>query len=125
MENIYKRRLLFLFGCIPVRVLFVYLAKTLTKRYINFLAIVLSIPMIGFLQLYITNSRRTGPETFGSPIWWHKLRIVHFSMYLIFILLAIQNNECAYVPLLLDVIIGFVAFVIYHACILSRAQLYK
>ena len=115
MDNIYKRIVLFLFGCIPVRMLFVYLAKTLAKRNVNFLATVLSIPMIGFLYLYITNSRQHGPETFGSLIWWHRLRIVHFSMYLIFILLVIQHNEYAYVPLLVDVIIGFVAFVIYHA----------
>jgi len=114
MNDIDKRRFLFILGCIPSRLFIVYLAKTLNPEYLNYLALCLCIPMIGFLYIYLTNSRKTGIETFGARIWWNQLRIVHFLLYLLFMFFVLTNKKHAYLPLLFDVIIGFIAFVHHH-----------
>jgi hypothetical protein len=117
MEQINKRRLFFLLGCVPTRLFIVYLAKTSTTRpfFLNCMAVLSSIPMIGFLYLYMTKSRMTGMETYGQPIWWHELRIVHFLFYLAFITMVFATPRLAYIPLLFDVIMGTMAFFIHHA----------
>jgi len=111
MDPLTKRILLFTFGCIPIRTLFVYIATTPYKRH---LAYALIFPMIGFLYLYFTNTRNTGMETFGQPIWWKELRILHASLYAWYIINVFLDQPCAYIPLALDVMIGAVAFLMHH-----------
>jgi hypothetical protein len=114
MNTIQKRFLLFLFGCIGTRSLFVYLAKnanTVFLRYMGYLAI---LPAIGFFYLFLTGSRKTGPEVFGDKIWWNNLRPIHGIMYALFAYHAINGNDYAWVYLLIDVIIGLASFLIFH-----------
>ena len=114
-NNIFlKRILLFLFGCITVRVLLVYLAKTLSTKYLKYMGYLALIPAIGFAYIFITGSRKTGAEVFGDKIWWNNLRPVHSLLYFTFAYLAINSSKKAYIPLLIDVIIGLVAFSVYH-----------
>ena len=72
------------------------------------------IPAIGFAYIFITGSRKTGAEVFGDKIWWNNLRPVHSLLYFIFAYLAINASTKAYIPLLIDVIIGLVSFLVYH-----------
>ena len=114
MNNIQKRFLLFLIGCIGTRTLFVLIAKNSSKtilRYIGYLAL---LPAIGFLYIYFTGSRKTGGETFGDKIWWNDLRPIHSLFYLIFSYYAINKMREGWVYLLYDVIIGLASFLIFH-----------
>ena len=113
MDNIKKRFLLFLFGCVGFRLFLVYLAKTQLGilRYLGYLAI---LPAIGFLLIFLFGLRKTGGEVFGEKIWWNTLRPVHAILWGLFAYLAIKGEKCAWKVLLVDVLIGLFAFLIYH-----------
>jgi hypothetical protein len=113
MNNIQKRFLLFICGCILTRSLFVLIAK----NYIEYLPIMGSIailPAIGFFYIYFTNSRQTGNEVLGDKIWWNSLRPIHGTLYAVFAYMALQKNPNAWIILLLDVIIGLSGFLYFH-----------
>lgn len=113
MNNIQKRFLLFLCGCILTRSLFVLIAK----NYIEYLPIMGSLaflPAIGFFYIFFSNSRQTGNEVFGDKIWWNNLRPIHGSLYAIFGFMALQKNPDAWIILLLDVVIGLSGFLYHH-----------
>tara|TARA_B100001094_G_C18023853_1_gene716547 strand:+ start:196 stop:555 length:360 start_codon:yes stop_codon:yes gene_type:complete len=114
LKDIHKRLLLFIFGCMIVRTLLVVAAKKLNKKYIRYMGYILIFPAIGFFYIYFFNLRKTGGETFGKPIWWNSLRPIHGSLYLIFSYMAINNIDNAYLPLLLDMLIGLGFFINYH-----------
>ena len=114
MNNLQKRQLLFLFGCVPFRLWLVYLAKTLPPDKVRTMGIFAIFPTLGFLFLYVANARLKGAETFGQPIWWHALRLHHFLLYLLFVVTAFTKPESSFVPLLVDVILGTSAFAVKH-----------
>ena len=114
MENLKKRFLLFLIGCIGTRLLLVYLAKTLNPNYVKYLGYISILIGLSFIYLFFSGSRKTGPEVFGDNIWWNYLRPVHGILYLLFAYNAINGNNKAWMFLLVDVIIGFISFIIYH-----------
>ena len=114
MNTLQKRFLAFLLLCIPVRIGFVFIAKKVDKKYLPYLGYLAILPAIGFAYIYIFGKRKTGGETFGQKIWWNDLRPVHSIFYLIFAYLALSKNKEAYVPLLYDVIIGFISFISHH-----------
>jgi hypothetical protein len=114
MNDIYKRYLLFLIGCIGIRFYFVYFAKNsdiASLKNIGYLAL---LPAIGFMYIYITGSRDTGLEVFGDKIWWNNLRPVHALLYFLFSYNAINGNKNAWIYLLIDVLIGLNSFIIFH-----------
>lgn len=113
MNNIQKRFLLFLCGCIVTRSVFVYLAKKHTQ-YLPIMGKLALIPMIGFFYIFFTNSRKTGDEVFGEKIWWNDMRPVHGVLYGAFAYMALKNNKDAWIPLLLDVVLGLGGFLLFH-----------
>lgn len=124
MNNIQKRFILFIFGCILVRSMFVYIAKTIKPDYLPYLGYLAMIPVIGWFYIIRTGSRQKGAETFGEPIWWQDLRYVHASLYIIFVVLAILKSNKAWIILLIDVILGLTAFLIHHYRADSFRQLF-
>lgn len=114
MNNIQKRFLLFLIGCIGIRSLFVYIAKNANDQYLQWMGYLALLPAIGFIYIYFTGSRKTGAEVFGENIWWNDLRPIHALLYSLFSYNAITRNHYAWVYLLIDVIIGLISFVIFH-----------
>ena len=64
MNDMQKRFALFLFGCIGVRSLFVYIAKTTNVQYLPYLGYLALLPAIGFSYIYLTGTRQTGAEVF-------------------------------------------------------------
>lgn len=114
MNNIQKRFLLFLVFCIGSRSLAAYIAKTIDPKYLPILGYIALIPAIGFAYLYITDSRKTGGETFNEKIWWTDLRPIHACLYLCFALYALKKSEHAWIVLVVDVIIGLSAFLTHH-----------
>jgi len=112
-----KSKLLFFLGCIPTRLLIAYIAYTLLKKndksenktlLYTFVIITLAIG-VGFWTIYLKDWRKTGTETFGEKIWWNSLRPVHGSLYILFSLTALMGYEQAWIFLLADVCLGFVA----------------
>ncbi len=84
MNNIQKRFLLFLIGCIGTRSLFVIIAKQININYLSYLGYLSLIPAFGFIYIYLTGSRNTGGEVFGDKIWWNNLRPIHSLIYFLF-----------------------------------------
>ncbi len=115
MNNIQKRFLLFIFGCIPTRLLFAYLAYNTYNFVLKILGIIALIISFGFFYLYFTGKRKTGPEVFGGVIWWNNLRPIHGLLYLFFaISVLIYNNKNAYKIIVIDAIIGLISFLWFH-----------
>ena len=107
--EITKKTFLFLFGCIGSRSLLVYFAKY-KQKYLKYMGVLALIPAIGFMYYYFSGKRTKGPETFGELIWWNNIRPIHAINYTIFAYLAIKHPEHAYIPLLIDVCIGLLAW---------------
>ena len=83
MNNIQKRFLLFLVGCIGIRTLFVIIAKNSPVKYLKYMGYLALLPAIGFSYLFLTGTRKTGLEVFGNKIWWNDLRPLHSLLYLL------------------------------------------
>jgi hypothetical protein len=114
MNNLQKRFLLFLIGCIGTRTAFVYVAKTINQKYLKYLGYLALAPAIGFIYLFLTGTRKTGAEVFGDKIWWNDLRPIHSLLYFLFSYNAIYGNVNAWKFLLADVIIGLIFFLYFH-----------
>lgn len=114
MNNIQKRFLLFLIGCIGTRLLFVFIAKNINISYLHYLGYLALLPAIGFLYIFLTGSRKTGGEVFGEKIWWNNLRPIHALLYILFAYNAILGRRSSWKFLLYDVIFGLIAFLYYH-----------
>ncbi len=114
MNDIQKRFLLFIFGCIGIRSLFVIIAKNSSANVLPYLGYLALIPTIGFIYIFATDSRKTGVEVFGDKIWWNNLRPLHAVLYGLFAFNAIKGNKDAWIYLLIDVLIGLVSFSIFH-----------
>ena len=114
MNSIKQRIILFLGGCITVRLAFVVVAKYVNPNYLPYLGILALIPAIGFISIYLGDYRKTGREVFGNKIWWNDLRPIHASLYILFALLALKKNKYSWVPLLVDVTFGLLVFINHH-----------
>jgi hypothetical protein len=114
MNEIKQRILLFLIGCIGIRFLFVVIAKYIDIKYLPYLGYLALLPTIGFLYIFLTGSRKTGPETFGKKIWWNNLRPIHAILYFLFAYNAIIGNKQAWIYLLADVLFGLISFLVHH-----------
>lgn len=104
-----SRWLLFLLGCIGVRLVFVIIARFANPQTLSYLGYLALVPALGMLYLWLTNSRMTGMEA-GGKIWWHSWRIVHASLYLAFAYSAITRDRDAYLYLAADVILALLLF---------------
>ena len=114
MNNIQKRFVLFLFGCIPTRLALAYLAKNIAIDYLPILGYITLIIGISFGYLFLSGTRKTGAEVFGDKIWWNDLRPFHSLFYLIFSYYAINKMREGWIYLLYDVILGLFSFLFFH-----------
>lgn len=109
MDPAKKSMALFILGCLPVRILAVYVAKNHHEALI-YMSIIAFIISVGFAYIWLFKLRKTGGETFGQPIWWDDLRPVHSFLYLSFAYMALYKPDVAWVALAMDVFIGALAF---------------
>jgi hypothetical protein len=116
MNDMTKRNILFLIGCMGVRSTIAYTAKRvgekpeLREKWLKTMGYIALIPAIGFMYIYLTDSRKTGPEVFGGEIWWNDLRPVHGCLWLAFAIYAIKLNANAWLFLAGDTLVGLLAF---------------
>lgn len=118
MNDEQKSMTLFLLGCIPARLFLAYLSYVSYVSYnsynMNMIGLLCLFISIGFISIYVFGLRKTGQETFGKPIWWNDLRPVHGFLYAVAAYCAFYSKENVWKILLLDAIIGLVAFVRHH-----------
>lgn len=118
MQTVF-RVVFFLLGCIATRLLLTWIAfKYSDTRILQILGVAAIIPAIGFFVIYIGGYRKTGPEVFGNTIWWNNMRPVHGFLYALFAFMALYKpaklQGHAWKVLLLDVMIGLMAFIFHH-----------
>ena len=115
IKDMQKRYLLFLFGCIPLRCVLVYLTKDASARYQYYLGFLMLCVGVGFWYIYLFNLRKTGVEVFGDKIWWNSLRPVHGTLFLIAAYCLVINRSLAWKVLTLDTSIGLLSFINHHS----------
>lgn len=113
-NTIYKRIALFLIGCIGTRLLLVYIAKNADATWLRYMGYLALLPAVGFIYIYLTGARQTGPEVFGDKIWWNNLRPIHSLLYFLFAYSAINGFQSAWMFLLADVLFGLINFLFHH-----------
>jgi hypothetical protein len=94
--------------CLLVRFFLAYIAKTFTSI-LNYMAVIAILISVGFSVIYLFDLRPTGIEANGR-IWWNNFRPLHAIMYATFAYLAIYNKDQAWLPLLVDAILGTAIF---------------
>ncbi len=97
--------------CIIVRIALVVAACMLPTRLLPYMGALALLPAAGFAYIYANGLRKTGVEVGGGRIWWDNLRPIHATLYAAFAVMALCKLRVAFVPLLIDVLIGLVAFV--------------
>jgi hypothetical protein len=113
-NDLRKRFVLFLVGCVGVRLYIAMLAKRASGEVLRLMGILALLPAFGFLYLYFSGSRKTGAEVFGAPIWWNSLRPLHGLLWLLFAIMAIRGDSRAWLVLVVDLVIGLSAFLKHH-----------
>jgi hypothetical protein len=114
MNTIQRRFVLFLFGCIFVRIIITILAKQIDPTYLPYMGFIALFPAFGFLFIFLTGSRKTGLEVGGDKIWWNCLRPLHSVLYFLFAYNAFFKNPNSWQFLALDVSIGLISFLLHH-----------
>ena len=109
-----KRIIAFLLGCIGARLALVLIAKNIDNELLPYLGYLSILPAFGFMYIYLTGSRKTGPEVFGEKIWWNNLRPIHSILYFMFAYSAIMKKRYSWIFLLIDVVFGLVMFSLNH-----------
>lgn len=103
--------LLFLFGCLVARLLLAYIAKQLSPEKLRWAGVAALLFVLSWSVIYVTNSRKTGFEVSGGPIWWDNIRPIHIAMWFMFALFALRGNRDAWVVLLIDAGLGLAFFI--------------
>jgi hypothetical protein len=104
--------LLFLFACIPARLLLAWYSTKVSN--LKLFGALLFVMALSFLYLYFTGSRLQAPEAGGST-WWAGQRLVIGLLYLAAAIYAIQGKrDLVKIPLLIDVAFGLVLFYMRH-----------
>lgn len=104
-----QSKVLFLLGCIPVRIALAILAYKLSSDQLQTLSIPLFLIGASFLYLYVFNKRLDAPEA-GGKTWWSNLRPIHGMLYLTAALYASRGDHLAAAVLGADVAFGLFVF---------------
>jgi len=104
------RKFCFLFGCVPVRFIMALSLLAMPPELVTLTASALAAIGVSFALLYMFKLRLNAPEG-GGQTWWNYLRPLHGVLYLFAAhLLVIGNRRYASMVLIIDVIVGMVAW---------------
>ena len=106
--DIDTRALLFIFLCIPMRLMLAYLPQVLPERFLIILGIVLFMMSFGTGFLALTNKRMNAGK--GGKTWWANFRILHSALLGASSVYLFRNERIATLPLVIDAIIGIIVF---------------
>lgn len=113
MLTLEKRYLLFLLGCIPLRIIIAIIPLYIDTKFLPYYGLILSLFAIAFFVLYFKQLRMKAFEG-GGDTWWADFRILHGLLYLCAAIYSFQEKILASVPLLMDAILGLVLFIYHH-----------
>ena len=122
-----ERILTFLFGCILLRSIFVYLAyffKNKHEYFLYLLAIVCFFIGLSMILIYFGVGRESADKQLlgwnddDSVLWWNDLRPIHGSLFILFAILTALNYDNTWIILLVDTLIGISAWIIHHKFLL-------
>ena len=99
----------FLFGCMPVRIILTLLPLYISKEWLFYYGFVLGAIALSFLYLYFANMRLNAFEA-GGHTWWANFRILPGFLYLVASIYAFQGLQLAWLPLLVDSLLGLGLF---------------
>lgn len=103
-------------GCVPSRLIVAAIVAYWSRLPLKPAAVIAFAIASSLLLIYAFGLRRTGPETFGGPIWWDNYRPVHAVIYaLVGTLLWTGNRSAAAALLCVDAGIGLAAGIIHHS----------
>lgn len=116
MNNIQKRFIYYLLGCIGTRMVLTILAKNLSKEKVQYMSFITLVMGLGFLYIYAFGNERADNqlEWASAKIWWNDYRIIHGILYTSFSILGILKINKAWILLGLDTFLGLVLFLHYH-----------
>ena len=80
MKDIQKRFLLFLLLCIPIRIIFVLVAKTINKKYLPYCGYIGLIISIGFAYIYIFNKKHEGKKEVLLDDYLRRFMVKNFDI---------------------------------------------
>ena len=115
LSQLHKRFMLFLFLCIPSRLLIIYLGKkfeTGKKIYRILLSLVTFIIGLGFLKIYFFGSKIADAQLEWAgveTVWWDNLRIAHGVCYIFFSIFNFLNITNSWFFILAEVSFGSLA----------------
>ena len=101
---------LFLLGCIPTRAFLAWHAKNYPSEKFGYVLLFIA---IGFMYLYFNNLRLNAQEASGGVTWWAPYRLIHGLLYLAAAIYMFKDPKRAWIPLTIDVILGFLFFLIH------------
>ena len=107
-----SRIILFLTGCMTLRLSLAIIAKILDPKYLPIMGIMALAISIGFLYSFLLSKKSLG--LFGGKVWWNDMRLVHAILYFIFFVCAIMKKTSSWLILLLDALIGLGAFIVHY-----------
>ena len=113
MSLVKKRFFLFIFACIPIRLLAAYLVKQTPFKYIKYLGFLFALIGGAFLLSYINYNPQKDMGAFGGIIWWNNMRAFHGCMYILYSILSIHYNKNVWEILAIDPIFGLLAYFIF------------
>lgn len=96
--------------CLLVRFTLTYIVSRLDRKWLKVVGIFGLLISGGFIYNYMINKSVGG---LGGRVWWQNYRPIHAGLYAAFGLMALMGDKKAYIPLLMDTIIGMVVFVYY------------
>lgn len=103
----------FLMKCLSVRILLAIISKYIPLDYLPYAGYLALLPFIGFTYIYLSGSRQNKGFA-GGKVWWNNYRPIHGILYLLFALYAIKKKPFAWIILLVDALIGLIAWSIHH-----------
>ena len=113
MNDLQKRILLFMGLCIPTRFLIAFIISKLSKKYLFYTGIGLLLLVINWSYIYLFKTRKIGVETLGAKIWWDWMRPIHIGFYVMAVLMSFDGNNNAYIPIVIDTLIGMITYMIH------------
>ena len=106
-----QRKSYFIYGCIPVRILLAASLFVAPEARLTVVSTILSAIGVSFAVLYMFKLRMNAPEG-GGKTWWNYFRPLHAVLYLLAAhFLLTGNRRYASMVLIIDVIVGMVAWI--------------
>jgi hypothetical protein len=108
-----KRILIFLIGCMTIRSIPIYIVLQQNPILSNLSLLFYFIIGLSFMKTWVAPKHKTG--FFGGTIWWHHLRLLHSTNYLLFVGLFILTKKYYTKILVFDLFVSLISFAVHYS----------